>query len=46
MLMQAFDLELRLDESLQQLRDSMPRRGQPDEPLEVLTLEEFSSLFR
>ena len=43
--MQAFDLKLHLDESLQQLQDSKPRRGQPDEPLEVLNYEEFSSLF-
>ncbi len=43
--MQEFDLKMDLDEALQQLQDSKPRRGHLDEPLEALTLDDFSSLF-
>ena len=44
--MQDFDLNLGLDEALRQLQDSRPRMAHLDEPLEVLTLDEFSNLFK
>lgn len=42
---QDFDLKIDLEESLQKLQDSKPRRAHFNEPLEALTLEDFSSLF-
>ena len=45
MWMQSFELDMRLDESLQQLQDSRPHRGHLDEPVEALTFDEFSKLF-
>ncbi|CAL5218476.1 g161 [Coccomyxa viridis] len=44
-ILQDFDLKIDLEESLQKLQDSKPRRAHFNEPLEALTLEDFSSLF-
>ncbi len=44
--LQAFDLNMQLDEAIQQMQNSNPRRRGLDEPEEVLTFDEFSKLFQ
>lgn len=43
--MQAFDLDVHLEEFLQQLQMRDPHRKALDDPLDVLTFTDFSQLF-